>query len=237
MAQTHPIDADALTGIAAEIGERLSSHLAGADGSNWWASTQVESTPHLCESIQLWALSGVARNALHRGLPGIGASSRLIDYANNTGLWHHQIKSEQGQAVGFATSSCNVVRRREKWSVRSVVMSDIAAAIDKAMKYVDLELGADVDVDVARLLVVPGAHIYALWVEQGDRDSILIAYAPKSIKGLSKTKFFTTLTFLQALSKVIDKIHMPAVKLPRARKPRAEQMDKKSRTARPKPRK
>ena len=237
MARTHPIETAALTGIAAQIGKHLSSHLAGEGGSNWWASTQGERKPYLSESIQLWALSGIALNALHHGLLGVGPATRLMDHAVNTGLWHHQIKSERGQAVGFATSICDVVRRLEKWSVRSIFMSEIAAAIDKAMKYVDRQSGAGPDTDVARLLVVPGAHIYTLWIEGQDRDSIVVAYAPKSIKGLSKTRFFTAFMFLQALSKVLKIVADSPINMPAPREPQAEKMDKKSRTKRPSRRK
>jgi hypothetical protein len=197
--------------VAAQIGNHLSRPY-GSDGQNWWVSTQGNFRPLLAESLQIWNLGNVAMQAIRHRLTGISKNHRLIEFAENTSRWHHQIRREGGPAVAFA-HSIRIIGRggQSRCEVRSVAISPLATAIDAALKHADAIADSERDDDLIRLLVIPGAHIYALWIQEPQMDRILVASRPSGKLRLSLKRLYDWHGFLRFLSRNFDKCLGPAV--------------------------
>lgn len=136
--------------------------------------------------------------SLRDGPSGMHRADRLIEYAENTRYWHHQIRSADAGAVGFAESIREMSKAgRERWTVKSVTFSPIAAAIDTAIKRIDRLPGFG-ESDLVRLLIVPGMSLYALWLEGADTDTILVASSYVNSR-LSLRRPYHWYAFLRAL--------------------------------------
>ena len=103
MARAHSIPQPSLSALSRQVGRDISRPLGPEAKESWWAATHgAAASPILCESFQVWALGAVAMRAVRDGLIGMHAGQRLIEYAENTRYWHHQIRSAAVAAVGFA---------------------------------------------------------------------------------------------------------------------------------------
>ncbi len=201
MARAHSIPQPSLSALSRQVGRDISRPLGPEAKESWWAATHgAAASPILCESFQVWALGAVAMRAVRDGLIGMHAGQRLIEYAENTRYWHHQIRSAAVAAVGFAELIREVSKAgRERWRVKSVTFSPIAAAIDAAIKRIDRLAGIGED-DLIRLLIVPGMGLYAFWLESADTDRILVASSYANA-GLSLRRPYHWHAFLRALAR------------------------------------
>jgi hypothetical protein len=171
----------------------------------WWEASLGSATSSiLCESFQVWALGNVAMRAALHGLAGINARQRLMEYAENTRYWHHQIRCRGGPAVGFAESICEIGKSgKERWQVKSVTLSPIAADIDAAIKRIDRFAEPEAD-ELARILIVPGMHLYTFWLEGTDTDNLFIVNTTDSIRPSLRRRYHWY-TFLRTVSRHIKK--------------------------------
>jgi hypothetical protein len=199
--RAHAIHQPSLTALSRQVGRHISRPLGPQAKESWWAATHgAAASPILCESFQVWALGTVAMRAVREGLAGMHTGQRLIEYAENTRYWHHQIRSDGVAAVGFAESLCEISKAgRERWRVKSVTFSPIAGAIDAAIKRIDRLTDLEED-DLVRLLIVPGMGLYAFWLESTDTDRILVASSYTNV-ALSLRRPYHWYAFLRALAR------------------------------------
>lgn len=204
MAQAHSIAEESLNAVARQVGRHLSRRQGQDRTESWWeASHGKAAAPILCESFQIWALGSVAMRAALHGLAGVNAGQRLIEYAENTRYWHHQIRCLGGPAVGFAESIREIGRSgKERWRVKSVTFSPVAAAIDATVKRIDQS--ARLEEDLVRMLIVPGMHLYTFWLEGEGTDNIIVANAPDNIR-ISLRRPYHWHAFLRTVSREMNK--------------------------------
>ena len=201
MADAHRLPREALTAIAAQVGAFI-SHRPDGDRSWWTATAGERALPVLGESFQIWALGPSAAHSIRHGLRGIHPDQRLIEFMENTGHWHHQVRTRGGKAVAFVHSLRSIdKRRRERWTVEAVRASPVAPAIDRAIERIDQAEAEKPRPGLVRLLVIPGFSIHALWLEAPDGDRVLVAHQGKGRSKLSAGRFYGGYEFLAALAR------------------------------------
>ncbi|HEY9157139.1 hypothetical protein [Candidatus Binatus sp.] len=209
MARAEQLAVEARRQIASQIGERLSrEHPMGE--VTWWVGTHGKGKqPLLAETFEIWALTHSALQALQNGLAGLRPDRRLIEFAENTRHFHHQIRREGGRSVGYARSMVSRGHNgSDQWTLQTVRISPIADMIDRAIRWIDVHTdtgkreAAKEPEHLVRLLIIPQYHIHAFWLEGRDGDWILVVNSPRSTAGLKPRRLYGWFEFLEALSKL-----------------------------------
>jgi hypothetical protein len=154
MARTPPLGPEIEMAIAAQLG----GFLAGSG-----IELRAEDEAELAETLQVWILP---INALLLVEP--------LEAAAPSGRWHHQVQ-RRGRAELFAYSRASGPSASD-WQVTAAFESPTAAAIDRAIDVVDEAFPGEQE---ARLLVMPGHAIQALWVVQPGDHRIVPAAVPE----------------------------------------------------------
>lgn len=152
MATTKTLPKDVLESIATQIGIRLEPPTA-YEGHAHALNVAVPSNPEIGETFEVWKLIPDAAGEIEKGNLDI---TKLV---RPSGLWHHQLRLNSN-AFGFARSK-PLGADPDSWSVRDIFMSDLAAKIDQAIKWVDDNIPEDL-VEV-RLLSMPIQQVEAFW--------------------------------------------------------------------------
>lgn len=150
-----------------------------------------------------------ALDALQDGLAGLHPDQRLVEFAENTRYFHHQIRIEGGRAVGYARSMMSRGKKgSDQWTLQSVKISLIADTIDKAIRWIDSHSDTGKRAatkereHLVRSLIIPQSHLHAFWLEGQDADQILVVDSPKSTPGLKLRHLYGWFEFFEALSKL-----------------------------------
>jgi len=169
MAHTEPLPATALNSIARQIGERRS--LTGP----MFAAVAPGAALSIAESFKVWML-GV--DALQQP-PG-----RLATLARETGTWHHQI-NHGAQAREFARSVAAAVPpgavATGDMQLVELTPSPMAGRIGETIEWIDKNASGD---PLARLLIVPAYYLVAFWLEQPNRDEIVVVDRPAQFESV-----------------------------------------------------
>jgi Papain-like cysteine protease AvrRpt2 len=123
----------------------------------------------------------------------------LHELVEDTGRWHHQVKSG-GKGVAVLARSAASGEIGGSHSIRECFPSRIPESIDKAIDWVNQHLKQNL---VVRLLSVPAYQVDALWLydESKHESQVLIIDAPKEFTNLERSRLLTSQEFLEALGK------------------------------------
>lgn len=164
---------DDLVAIATSLGPRVAHFLADVPGL---ASSQLaESFPvHLAGSIDLAETARIRR---------IGKRAPFAGY------WHHQIR------VGDTAVLCAYSRRAEDgWDGFNVFGQALAPLVDAAIAWTDAHL---IEARRPRMLMIPEAYVFALWLQVGRVDRIVLVsagdrYGLDTARAYTPHRFFKT---------------------------------------------
>jgi hypothetical protein len=132
----------------------------------------------MAESLELWTLGATALTELRQGFRRVLEHHRLIEFADNTCLWHHQIRGRQKGAIGFAQSTFRTTTASEgEWTIERIGASPIARRLDAALRAADRR-GATHPLKKARYLTMPSLHLSALWLEERTEDRLIVVDSP-----------------------------------------------------------
>jgi hypothetical protein len=120
----------------------------------------------MAENFRVWTLDPQA---------AVTSGGRLRNIAKPTGHWHHQLR-HSGAPEQYARSMQHGPNA-EDWRVVGFVTSQTAAAIDRAIEWLDRYAG--VEEGVVGLLEIPSHQMTVLWLESPGEDKILLVSAPE----------------------------------------------------------
>lgn len=148
MAITKKLPQDVLESVAQQIGTRLGlpSHTSNLEAS--LAPPGLD----LGETFEVWSLPPDALEEIANGI-------ELSTVARQTGLWHHQIRSNQ-QARTFARSK-PLGATPDSWSLRGLFVSSLAEQMSAAIDWIETNVPANVE---ARYLSLPSRQLDAFWL-------------------------------------------------------------------------
>jgi hypothetical protein len=128
----------------------------------------------LAESLELWTLGVTALSELRQGFRRVLQHHRLIEFAENTCLWHHQIRGHKKHAIGFAQATFRPAKAGNgEWTIERIGASPLARRLDAALHAADRR-GATHPLRKARLLTMPSLHVSALWLEERSEDHLIV---------------------------------------------------------------
>lgn len=128
----------------------------------------------------------------------IGPTNNLDLIANQTGRWHHQIKSANGVHAYIETQPLGP--EPEDWDVLGAFESELSSKIDEAITWVDSNI-TDESLE-ARLLDLPEYATVAFWLRSESKHLILLIVAPEEYGFEVRTRTYTNLEFLEVLRSV-----------------------------------
>ena len=170
---------DALKGVSRQLGGWLDETMAGKFHA---ASTPpADAQPPWFEMKETFRVYTLRLDKIEKGLK---EGSDLIELAEPTGRWHHQVSCNV-QPVGFARS---LSKSAEGFDVCQLYVSALARLIDEAVTWIDDFEGRHPDYaasdPVVRLLFIPSYQTHAFWIVRGSSGSSLRALASRALKGL-----------------------------------------------------
>lgn len=150
MAITKQLPQEVLEVVAQKIGSRLGIF---PNNAIFFSLGETEAPPRvdLGETFAIWSLPP---DVLEEAANGIA----LPDIARQTGLWHHQIKSDQ-QALSYARFK-PLGATPDSWSLRELLVSPLAEHINTAIDSLD-DVPDSVEV---RYLSLPAYQLDAFWL-------------------------------------------------------------------------
>lgn len=196
--------------IAGQIGSYLATKHPIAPGSRWEASEGKSAMPTLGLGVQIWALGHNTMHALHTSGAGSLAGHRLIELAENSRAWHHQILRDDESAVGFAETAVVAGKKGgQRWRLHAVGLLPVAAReLEKGLLRLRQSVGRRSSTKKIRILRIPGVNLGVLWLETSRADQVLVYRKPGGKTGLSSGKLYGWPDFVRILAK-----HLGAVTL------------------------
>jgi hypothetical protein len=139
----------------------------------------------------------------------------LRERVRRTGQWHCQIK--RGDAAKDYATTKEPAADNPLWQVVAVGRSALPARLDMAISWVEKHARGD---PMVRLLYAPSHDVTALWLEQPDRDEVVVALAPKAYAKLRTEEVLAGDSFLEILSGYKPIVGVPLGRTKRRRPPR-----------------
>jgi hypothetical protein len=202
------IDAAGMKDIARQIGSYLAAKHPTAPGSRWEASEGKSAVPTLAPGVQIWALGHNTVHALRTSGAVSLAQHRVIELAENSRAWHHQILRDDESAVGFAESS--VVSWKKggvTWQVHAMGLFPVAARkLDKGLLRLRQSAARRSSAMEIRMLRIPGVDLGVLWLETPRADQMLVYRKPVGKTGLSSHKVYPWPDFVRTLAKHLSTV-------------------------------
>jgi hypothetical protein len=196
------IPAAAMTEIAEQIGFYLSGQEIGSQTSRWVASQGASASPTLGPGMEIWVLGTNTTHALHGSNAASLARHRVMELAENSRTWHHQILCDDAAAVGFAeVALLHGSRGREAWRVHAMgLLPTSARAFEKGLARIEEQTKPHSPEAKLRMLRIPGVNIGAFWFEAQDADRILVYRKPPVKSTLRLSKLYEWPDFVKLLA-------------------------------------
>lgn len=170
MAHTTDLPAASLASIATQIAERRPPILAmhGAPGA----------PRRITESFPIWML----------GADDLGTSGqRLRDVARDTKTWHHQInQGDQAREVARSVPA-PAPGNADGMKLVEFGTSPLASKIGETLVWIDQHSTGD---PMVRLLAIPAYFVLTFWLEQADKDEIVLVDRPPTFDALQYREIY-----------------------------------------------
>jgi hypothetical protein len=192
MPYTRTLPDDVLREVANQVGNRVTPSEPQIAGPG-----APQPSYSLDESFEVWVLVAGATKEYEAG------NRKLSSLARASGVWHHQIKTDQN-AAGFARSK-PLGPTPDTWSLRELFWSSVAERVDEGIDWSDNNVPDEVEV---RLLSVPFQQTEAFWFVTAPEsplapkwnDKLWILIAPTRLPTLKPGTLIDSTTFLAAIS-------------------------------------
>lgn len=124
-------------------------------------------------------------------LSGVGRIRRIGKRAPFANYWHVQIRAS-GEAVLCAYARCE----DGTWETINVFGEQLAPAVGEAISWIDTNLPT---ADQPRLLLIPEQGVFAIWLDVGGNDRIVLVSGTKRHSGLIANRAYTPHLFFRTL--------------------------------------
>jgi hypothetical protein len=200
------VPAAAMNEIAEQIGPYLSGHEPGSQSNRWVASQGASASPTLGPRMEIWVLGTNTTHALHGSNVASLAQHRVMELAENSRTWHHQILRDGAAAVGFAeVALLHGSRGKEAWKVHSMgLLPKSARAFEKGLARIQELTKPRSPKAKIRMLRIPSVNIGAFWLETPGADRILVYRKPPAKTTLTSSKLYDWPDFVKILAKQIS---------------------------------
>lgn len=152
MANTNQLPLDVLEVVAQQIGARLGNFSHNETLFPTDALSEEQPAVDLGETFEVWSLPPDALEEIAKGVD-------LSAVARQTGIWHHQIRTNN-VAQSFARSK-PLGATADSWSLRELFVSPLAEHMGKAIDWVEANVPANTEV---RYLNLPQHQVDAFWL-------------------------------------------------------------------------
>jgi hypothetical protein len=113
----------------------------------------------------------------------------IPDRASPAGYWHLQIRrGGEPVAVAHARSTSS-----GEWEVLNIFGTLLAPEVDAAVRWTDENMPG---VGPTRMLLIPEARIFAMWVEQRGQERIVLVNGARRTRGLATQRSYSVHRFL-----------------------------------------
>lgn len=152
MANTNQLPLDVLEVVAQQIGARLGNFSHNNTLFPTESLSNEQPPVNLGETFEVWSLPPDALEEIAKGVD-------LSAVARQTGIWHHQIRSNN-EARSFARSK-PLGATADSWSLRELFVSPLAEHMSQAIDWVEASVPANIEV---RYLNLPHHQVDAFWL-------------------------------------------------------------------------